>query len=112
MCRLMTFLTSLLLALSAGCATYALGAITWCAIDPDGAGAKLLFTIPLALGGMTVPGILGALCLAFRCDFHSEPRAAKAMATTPAPLSRPRRPATAPAPATHVDDEMELALTT
>ncbi len=77
MCRCMTFLTGLLLSLSAGCATYALGAITWCTIDPEGAGAKLLFTIPVALAGMAVPGIIGLLCCAFRCDFIREPKPAK-----------------------------------
>jgi len=113
MCRLMTFITSLLLSLSAGSATYAAGAIMWCTIDPEGAGAKLLFTIPVALAGMAVPGILGALCLAFRCDFIPEPRTVKAIAPTPAPAPRrpvrTARPQIATSTATDLD---ELALAT
>jgi hypothetical protein len=115
MCRLMTFLTCLLLSLSAGSATYAAGAIAWCTIDPDGAGAKLLFTIPLALAVMAVPGILGAMCLAFRCDFYREPRAAKVAArpsTTPLRPTRPSRPAVAIATPAHVEDELDLAFAT
>jgi len=117
MCRLMTFITCLLMSVSAGSATYAAGAIAWCTIDPDGAGAKLLFTIPLALAVMAVPGILGAMCLAFRCDFYREPRTAKAVvATRPAPTAplRPIRPhpAVATTPVAEMDDDMELALAT
>ena len=116
MCRLMTFITCLLLSLSAGSATYAAGAIAWCAIDPEGAGAKLLFTIPIALAVMAVPGILGAVCLAFRCDFYREPRAAKvavatAAAATPAGM-RPSRPVVAAPTPAHVEDELDLAFAT
>jgi hypothetical protein len=118
----MTFITCLLLSLSAGSATYAAGAIAWCAIDPDGAGARLLFTIPIALAVMAVPGILGAVCLAFRCDFYREPRAAKvavatataaaaAAATRPAGM-RPSRPVVAAPTPAHVADELDLAFAT
>jgi hypothetical protein len=112
----MTFITCLLLSLSAGSATYAAGAIAWCTIDPEGAGAKLLFTIPVALAVMAVPGILGAMCLAFRCDFYREPRPAKVVAATrpaPTPLRPVRaRPAVAAVTAADMDEEMELALAT
>ena len=109
--RCMTFLICLLLSLSAGFATYALGAVTWCVIDPDGAGAKLLFTIPVALAGMAVPGIIGMLCCAFRCDFIAEPKPARAPATRPARVPAPLRPARTPRPAA-VDEDLELALAT
>ena len=121
MCRPMTFITCLLLSVSAGSATYAAGAIAWCIIDADGAGRRLLFTIPVALSVMAVPGILGAVCLAFRCDFYREPRAAKlSTAARPAHLPaaaslrpmRPSRPAIATAPASNLDEEMELAFAT
>jgi hypothetical protein len=112
MCRLVTFLTCLLLSLSAGCGTYALGAITWCTIDPDGAGAKLLFTIPVALVGMAVPGIVGLLCCAFRCEFIRAPKPATVPARAPLRSAPARRPATATAPATPMDEDMELALAT
>ena len=64
----------LLLSLAAACGVYALGAVVWSMIDPQGAGQTLLFTIPIALGGMAVPGILGVLCLVFRSIFVTEPR--------------------------------------
>ena len=117
------YLSCLLLSLSAGFATYALGAVVWCVIDPTGAGAKLLFTIPVAIAGLTIPGIVGMLCLAFRCDWIPEPKPAKETATpqpapTPSaadphpPTRKPRsRPATAPA-TTPVDDDLELVLAT
>jgi hypothetical protein len=102
-------LTCLLLSLSAGFGTYALGAITWCTIDPEGVGARLLFTIPVALAGMTIPGIIGLLCLAFRCDFIREAKPARRAVPTRAPLrpARTRRPAMA-----DVDEDVELALAT
>ena len=116
MCRLMTFLTCLLLSLSAGSATYAAGAIAWCTVDPDGAGAKLLFTIPVALAGMAVPGILGLVCCAFRCDFIREPRVAKAKvarANVATPPSRqPARTARPATPAIPVEDDLDLAFAT
>ena len=112
------YLSCLLLSLAAGFATYAAGAIAWCILDPEGAGAKLLFTIPIAVGGMTIPGIIGMLCVAFRCDWITEPKPAKqparAMATpaTPRPTRTPRpRHATAPV-AQHVDEDVELAFAT
>jgi len=113
MARCMTFLTSLLLSLSAGFGAYALGAIVWCTIDPDAVGAKLLFTIPIALAGLTIPGIIGLLCLAFRCDFYSEPRAAKQPAAAPAPAPVPLRPSRQSRPAVvDVDEDVEIALAT
>ncbi|MEA2734458.1 MAG: hypothetical protein QOE14_909, partial [Humisphaera sp.] len=47
----MKYLVCLLLSLAAACGTYTLGAVVWCIIDPEGAGTKLLFTIPVALAG-------------------------------------------------------------
>jgi hypothetical protein len=108
MARCVTFLTCLLLSLSAGFGTYALGAILWCVIDPEDVGAKMLFTIPTALAGMAIPGIIGALCWTFRCDLIGEPKAAKKTAALPARAPRPTPP-----PAAHVtDDDIELTLAT
>jgi hypothetical protein len=124
LCRCLTFLIYLLLSLSAGFGTYALGAVTWSVIDPEGAGAKLLFTIPVALAGMAIPGIIGLLCWTFRCDFIPEPKPARATTKRPAPVAAPEpapapapepallRPTRTPRPATNVDDDMELVLAT
>ena len=113
MARCVTFLTCLLLSLGAGFATYALGAIVWCTIDPDDVGAKLLFTIPIALAGMAVPGIIGLLCLTFRCDFIREPKPARRSSPAIASLP-PLRPArlSQPAVVDVDDDDVELALAT
>ena len=116
-CRCVTLFTCLLLSLSAGFGTYALGAVTWCVIDPEGAGAKLLFTIPVALAGMTVPGIIGMLCCAFRCDFIPEPRLARVPATRPARAPASHRPTRVPRPTAaamspQVDEDLDLVLAT
>ena len=116
---LMRYLVALLLAVAAGFGAYVVGAVTWSAIDPDGAGARLLFTIPIALSGMAVPGILGILCYVFRCDLIPEPRPQRLRKPAPAPAPAPARlrvarnprPSTAPAP-TAVQDDLELALAT
>lgn len=124
----MRLLAYLFLSVAAGFGVYSLGAIAWSMLDPHGAGETLLFTIPIALGGMAIPGILGMLCLVFRCDFIPTPRAARAPRRTrtqvvtpamphvkPAHLPAPRRPARStpprprPTPALS-DDEIELAL--
>jgi hypothetical protein len=112
MARVLTFFIGLLLSLSAGCGTYAIGAIVWSVIDPSEVGAKLLFTIPIALAGMTIPGIIGLLCYTFRGDFIAEPRRATKPSRVPAPA--PPRPARTPRPAMvdPGDDEVELALAT
>jgi hypothetical protein len=112
MARLMTFLIGLLLSVSAGFGAYAIGAIVWSTIDPDEVGAKLLFTIPIALAGMTIPGIIGLLCYTFRGDFIPEPRRATRLTAVPARV--PRRPARAPRPGMvdPADDQVELALAT
>src|SRR3954469_14371124 len=94
MARLMTLFIGLLLSLSAGFGTYAIGAIVWSTIDPDEVGAKLLFTIPIALAGMTLSGIIGLLCSSSRGYFMAEPRRATSPLPTPPPA--PRRPARAP----------------
>jgi len=109
MARFMTLTITLLLSLSAGFGTYALGAIVWCVFDPDDVGARLLFTIPIALAGMMLPGVLGLVGLAFRCDFIREPKPMRRPVSTPAPLrpTRARRPATVDR-----DDDVELALAT
>lgn len=101
--RCVNLLTCLLLSFSAGFGTYALGAIIWCIADPADVGARLLFTIPIALAGMTIPGIIGALCWTFRCDLIGEAR--------PTTTHAPR---VVPAPAAHVEhaDDIELALAT
>jgi hypothetical protein len=115
MARLMTFFVGLLLSLSAGFGTYAIGAIVWSTIDPDEVGAKLLFTIPIALAGMTIPGIIGLLCYTFRADFISEPRRATRSSARPAPALAPRRPARTLRPAMVdpvADEDIELALAT
>ena len=118
----MKYLVCLLLSLAAGFGTYALGAVVWCTIDPDGAGARLLFTIPIALTAMAVPAILGMLAYVFRNEFIREPKPAKP-APQPAAASHesvaPMRPARtsrarlATAPAVGLDeDDLELALAT
>ena len=114
MARCLSFITCLLLSLSAGFATYTVGAIVWCVIDPQGAGAKLLFTIPVALAGMAVPGIIGLLCAAFRCEFITDPKPAKQRAAVPArvrPVRTPQ-PAMATAAVATADQELELAFAT
>jgi hypothetical protein len=116
----MKYLVCLLLSLAAGFGTYALGAVVWCTIDPDGAGAKLLFTIPIALTGMAIPAILGMLAFVFRTDFIRDPKPARAPAAATADsLAPPRsvrtsRARLATAPAMDVDDQdaLELALAT
>jgi hypothetical protein len=106
MARIVTLSTSLLLSLSAGFGSYALGAIVWCVLDPEDVGAKMLFTIPPALAGMGIPGIIGMLCWTFRCDLIGEPKAKPAAPS----VIRAVRPARA---ADHVhDDDVELALAT
>jgi hypothetical protein len=115
MARLMQFFIGLLLSLSAGFGTYAIGAIVWSTIDPDEVGAKLLFTIPIGLAGMTIPGIIGLLCYTFRGDFISEPRRAARPSPMPAPALSRRRAARTPWPAMVdpvADDDVELALAT
>ena len=107
MARCVTLFTCLLLSLSAGFGTYALGTIVWCVIDPENVGAKMLFTIPIALAGMTIPGIIGMLCWTFRCDMIGEPKAAKTAATAAVRAPTPARSAD------HAhDDDVELALAT
>ena len=129
MTYLMRYLVCLLLSLAAGSGAYALGAVIWSALDPQGAGGRLLFTIPLALAGMAVPGIAAAFCFVFRCDLIPEPKAkrspihrptriaAEAASSRPARKSRPRpspaaAPAPAPTPAAALDEDLELALAT
>jgi hypothetical protein len=116
MARCLSFMICLLLSLSAGFATYTVGAIAWCVIDPQGAGAKLLFTIPIALAGMAVPGIIGLLCAAFRCEFTTDPKPVKQRAALPERVRPMRTPqpalATPTAPAAPVDQELELAFAT
>jgi hypothetical protein len=100
----MKVLGYLLLSLAAACGVYALGAVVWSMIDPHGAGETLLFTIPIALGGMAIPGILGTLCLVFRGVFVTEPRrqAKRMTRVTPRPTPHvkpahlPPRPRTRP----------------
>ena len=58
---LLRLLIFLLLSISAGAAVFLGGAVVWCLIDPDGAGKPLLFSIPLALVGAAIPGLLGML---------------------------------------------------
>lgn len=91
----MKYLSCLLLSLAAGCATYAAGAVVWCVIDPQGAGSRLLFTIPVALVGMTVPGTIGMLCVAFRCEFIRDPKPTQAVASAPVRAPRQLRPVSA-----------------
>lgn len=55
----MRALASLLLSLSAGAGTWTLGAILWSTLDPTGAGAELLFTIPISLATAAVLAIAG-----------------------------------------------------
>ena len=114
------YLSCLLLSLATGCATYALGAVCWSVWDPHGAGAKLLFTIPIALAGMAIPGITGLLCVAFHCDFIADPepttpalRPAPAPASTTVHTARTSRARLSTVPATQFDsDDIELALAT
>ena len=106
MARSVTLITCLLLSLSAGFGTYALGAILWCVIDPEDVGAKMLFTIPIALAGMAIPGIIGMLCWTFRCDLIPEAKAAKTVAAAK------RAPRPVPPPAHVHDEDIELALAT
>ena len=124
----MRLLAYLFLSVAAGFGVYSLGAIAWSMIDPHGAGETLHFTIPIALGGMAIPGILGMLCLVFHCDFIPTPRPARRQASRtqvltpamphlikpahlPAPPPPPRRskPRPTPPPALSEDD-IELAL--
>ena len=109
MFRCMRYLACLLLSLSAGCATYAIGAVAWSAVDPLEAGAKLLFTIPVALAGMAVPGILGTFCFVFRGAFVPE----RKRVTKPIARPVPQRVAPPPhaEPTTHIDeDDLEVGL--
>ena len=123
---LMRYLVCILLSAAAGSAAFALGAVIWSSLDPHGAGTGLLFTIPLALAGIAIPGILGTLGLVFRCDLIREPRMQKQRVPLPHPRPRPlpqpavppARPAPAPArkpaapAATPAHDDLELALAT
>jgi hypothetical protein len=111
MARFMTLMISLLLSLSAGCGTYALGAIVWCVIDPEGVGARMLFTIPIALAGMTIPGVIGLIGYAFRCDFIREPKLPKQL--EPMPELVAFRPTRTSRPATKaMDEEIDFVLAT
>src|SRR5688500_8843957 len=114
MASCLKYLVCLLLSLAAGFGTYALGAVAWCTIDPAGAGAKLLFTIPIAIVGMAIPGIVGMLCLVFRCDFIPEPQPVRVPAVRPARAAarKTRHPRPVAVAAQPVDEDMELALAT
>ena len=107
----MRYLACLLLAVSAGFGTYAIGAVAWSAMDPLGAGAKLLFTIPVALAGMAVPGILGMLCFVVRGAFVPERKRVKKPIPQPAPQRVPPTPQPATATPPQIDeDELEVVL--
>ena len=109
MFRCMRYLACLCLSASAGFATYAIGAVAWSAIDPLGAGAKLLFTIPIALAGMAVPGILGTLCFVFRGAFVPQHR--HVSKPVPRQVPRPVRAFPQPAPVVQIDeDDLEAVL--
>ena len=105
----MRYLACVLLSLSAGFATYAIGAVAWSAIDPLEAGAKLLFTIPVALAGMAIPGILGTLCFVFRGDFIPQ----RKCVSTSIPRPVPQRVTAPPRPVVETaidEDELEVGL--
>ena len=59
----MRLLVCLLFSLAAGCFTYLTGAVIWSTIDPQGAGASLLFTIPPAIAGVAVPALLAMIAV-------------------------------------------------
>jgi hypothetical protein len=59
----MRLLVCLLLSLAAGSGTYLAGAVVWSTLDPQGAGASLLFTIPPAIAALTTPALLALVGL-------------------------------------------------
>jgi hypothetical protein len=59
----MRLLVCLFLALACGSATYLAGAVVWSMLDPQGAGAALLFTIPVAIAAAALPAVVGTLAL-------------------------------------------------
>jgi len=67
----MKWLVCLLLSLAAGFFTYLAGAVVWSTIDPQGAGASLLFTIPPAVAGVAAPTLLALLGLVAGAGFPS-----------------------------------------
>jgi len=66
----MKFVVCLLLSLAAGFFTYLAGAVVWSTLDPQGAGASLLFTLPLAVAGAVAPTLLAIAGLINRALFH------------------------------------------
>jgi hypothetical protein len=73
----MKYMVCLLFALAIGCGSYAAGAVIWAAVDPQGAGISLLFTIPVAITAAAVPALLGVMLLINRCDWGWGMRRAK-----------------------------------
>ena len=87
----MRLVVCLLFALTAGCGTYAVGAVLWSAADPEGAGVVLLFTIPIAIAAAAMPALLGVLVLIFRCDWQrsTRTRTATTHCISPSPTGVP-----------------------
>ena len=67
----MRILVSILLSVAIGFATYVVGAVLWTIADPLGAGSSLLFTIPVAVVGMAVPALIGALAMINHCRWDT-----------------------------------------
>jgi len=98
----MRVIVCILLAIAGGFGAYILGAVVWSLIDPTGAGAALLFTIPIAIVGMAVPALLAVLALINRCDWSTAKRTSTRRA---APARKPVRkpvPFRRPQPELHI----------
>jgi hypothetical protein len=57
----MKLVVCLLLSMAAGFATYLMGAVIWATLDPLGAGSALIFTLPPAIAGLSVPALVALL---------------------------------------------------
>jgi hypothetical protein len=108
----MRIIVCLLLAIAGGFGAYMLGAIGWSLIDPTGAGATLLFTIPVAIVGTAIPALLAVLILVNGCDLVWRKPVAKArpVATSVAASAKTRRPRSVPFRHSQPEPDLQLAV--
>lgn len=85
----MRLMVCVLGSIAIGCASYLLGAIVWSIVDPPGASKSLLFTIPIAIAGVTVPAVLAMMGAVYVARSGTSRRRKRVRTHAPRPEAAP-----------------------
>ena len=105
----MRILLCLLFGLACGCGFYVLAAVIWSIIDPSGAGAVLLFTIPAAVAAAALPALVGFIGMINLCAWDAQDRRRRKPLASPRQTPRRTPPTTPSHHHGHLDDADDLS---